>query len=164
VEEVFQRWGVIWEVAVGEQVLRTTAEHPFWVRGRGWTAASELRVGDELRSHDGQWLAVEDVRDTGREEAVYNGRVAEWHTYFVGCAAWGFSLWAHNSYAPVGRGPNGRPTFADDWETLLSQRYGAVNVQRVPQFRTVQDVLQNPAVLTGMTPAEVAARIGSTPG
>jgi len=74
VEEVFRRWGVIWEVAVGGRLLRTTAEHPFWVRGRGWTAASQLRVGDALRSHDGQWLAVEGVRDTGREEVVYNGR------------------------------------------------------------------------------------------
>jgi hypothetical protein len=41
------------------------------------------------------------VRGTGREEAVYNCRVAEWHTYFVGCAAWGFSLWAHNSCGPT---------------------------------------------------------------
>jgi hypothetical protein len=107
VEEVFQRrWGVIWEVAVGEQVLRTTAEHPFWVKGRGWTAASQLRVGDALRSHDGQWLAVEDVRDTGRAEAVYNGRVAEYHTYFVGDEQWGFSLWAHNSCGPGGATPN----------------------------------------------------------
>jgi hypothetical protein len=32
------------------------------------------------------------VRDTGREEVVYNGRVAEYHTYFVGCDEWGFSL------------------------------------------------------------------------
>jgi hypothetical protein len=54
--------------------------------------------------------------------------------------------------------------FADDWEVLLSQRYGAGNVQRVPQFSTVQDVLQTPVVLAGRTPAEVAARIGSTPG
>jgi RHS repeat-associated protein len=102
VEEVFGRCGVIWEVAVGGRVLRTTAEHPFWVRGRGWTAARQLRVGDALRSHDGQWLAVEDVRDTGREEVVYNGRVAEYHTYFVGDDEWGFSLWAHNSCGPGG--------------------------------------------------------------
>jgi hypothetical protein len=85
-------------VAVGGRVLRTTAEHLFWVRGRGWTAARQLRVGDELRSHDGRWLAVEGVRDTGREEVVYNCRVAEYHTYFVGCDEWGFSLWAHNQY------------------------------------------------------------------
>ncbi len=97
VEEVFRRWGVIWEVTVAGRVLRTTAEHPFWVRGKGWTAAKDLRAGDELRSHDRQWLAVEGVRDTGREEAVYNCRVAEYHTYFVGDAAWGWSVWAHNS-------------------------------------------------------------------
>ena len=27
---------------------------------------------------------------------VYNLRVADWHTYFVGCGEWGFSVWAHN--------------------------------------------------------------------
>jgi hypothetical protein len=42
--------------------------------------------------------AVEGVRDTGHEEVVYNCRVAEYHTYFVGDEGWGFSLWAHNSY------------------------------------------------------------------
>ena len=64
--------------------------------------AKELQAGDELRSHDGRWLAVEGARDTGREEAVYNCRVAEYHTYFVGDAAWGWSVWAHNSCAPKG--------------------------------------------------------------
>jgi hypothetical protein len=28
---------------------------------------------------------------------VYNLHVAQWHTYFVGCQEWGFSLWAHNN-------------------------------------------------------------------
>ena len=87
-----------------ERVLRTTAEHPFWVRGRGWTATRQLRGGDALRSHDGQWRAVESVRDTGREEVVYNCRVAEYHTYFVGDEQWGFSVWAHNSCGPTGAG------------------------------------------------------------
>jgi hypothetical protein len=30
---------------------------------------------------------------------VYNLRVAEYHTYFVGSRGWAFSLWAHNAYA-----------------------------------------------------------------
>jgi hypothetical protein len=30
-----------------------------------------------------------------------SGRVAEYHTYFVGDAEWGWSVWAHNSYAPL---------------------------------------------------------------
>jgi filamentous hemagglutinin len=29
---------------------------------------------------------------------VYNLRVAEYHTYFVGSLEWGFSVWAHNAY------------------------------------------------------------------
>jgi hypothetical protein len=82
-------------------------------------AAQALRAGDELRSHDGRWRARRRAGgDTGREEVVYNCRVAKYHTYFVGCAAWGFSLWAHNnscgpeggatSNAPVPRlGPRG---------------------------------------------------------
>ena len=43
-----------------------------------------------------RWVAVEPVEDTGDHETVYNVRVAEWHTYFVGTQEWGFALWAHN--------------------------------------------------------------------
>ena len=116
VEEVFRRWGVIWEVVVSGQVLRTTAEHPFWVRGRGWVAARELRVGDELRSHDGQWVAVEGVRNTGREEVVYNCRVAEYHTYFVGDESWPYSVWAHNAYDIIGRGERWHGRFPKEYK------------------------------------------------
>ena len=36
-------------------------------------------------------------------ETVYNFRVANCHTYFVGCAEWGFSVWAHNAEYGVRR-------------------------------------------------------------
>jgi hypothetical protein len=39
---------------------------------------------------------VSEVVDTGALETVYNLRVADFHTYFVGCDEWGFSVWAHN--------------------------------------------------------------------
>jgi hypothetical protein len=45
----------------------------------------------------GEWVAVEEVEDTGEWETVYNLRVADFHTYFVGCDEWGFSVWAHNA-------------------------------------------------------------------
>jgi hypothetical protein len=51
-----------------------------------------------VSSHDGQWTSVEEVRDTGKYEKVYNLRVADFHTYFVGDTSWGFSVWAHNAY------------------------------------------------------------------
>jgi RHS repeat-associated protein len=98
VEEVFVRVGQILHLHVGGQVIRTTAEHPFYAYNKGWKAAAELRVGDRLLSHDGQWLAVDDLLDTGEFETVYNLRIAEFRTYFVGSREWGSSVWAHNTY------------------------------------------------------------------
>jgi hypothetical protein len=99
VEEVFVRQGLIWHLHLGGQVIRTTAEHPFYREGDGWTACQELRVGDRLLTEDGTWVTVEDLLDTGEWETVYNLRVAEFHTYFVGCDEWGFAVWAHNADA-----------------------------------------------------------------
>ncbi len=97
VEEVFVRTARVWHLHVGNRVIKTTAEHPFWVRLKGWVSASMIQPGDELSSHDGQWVAVEEVYDTGEHETVYNLRVTDFHTYFVGGAEWGFSAWAHNA-------------------------------------------------------------------
>lgn len=80
-----------------KQIIRGTAEHPFYVYGKGWTPLGELQPGDWLRTDNG-WVEVNKVEDTGKEEVVYNLRVAEYHTYFVGAQHWGFGVWAHNSY------------------------------------------------------------------
>ncbi len=101
VEEVFVRLGRVLHLHVGGEVIRTTGEHPFWVAGKGWVAAAGLRTGDELVGHDGRRMAVEELYDTGAYETVYNLRIAEYHTYFVGCDEWGFSVWAHNSYTAL---------------------------------------------------------------
>jgi hypothetical protein len=42
------------------------------------------------------------VTATGEREAVYNLRVADHHTYFVGSRQWGFSAWVHNANANGG--------------------------------------------------------------
>ncbi|OWK41006.1 putative hemagglutinin-related protein [Fimbriiglobus ruber] len=101
VEEVFARYGLVWELRVGGQVIRTTAEHPFYAWGKGWTASNLLTVGDTVLTEDGRWVAVEVSRDTGETEPVYNFRVADYHTYFVGCQEWKFSVWSHNSRCAV---------------------------------------------------------------
>jgi hypothetical protein len=53
-------------------------------------------VGDKLRSHEGSEVSVTALRDTGEVLDVYNLRVSEDRTYFVGDPSWGFSVWAHN--------------------------------------------------------------------
>jgi hypothetical protein len=98
VEEVFVSEGLITHLHLPNGVvIRTTAEHPFFVAGRGWVACNQLRVGDLLLCEDGTWVPIEDLFDTGEYETVYNLRVKDFHTYFVGCDEWGFSVWAHNA-------------------------------------------------------------------
>lgn len=97
VEEVFVRMARIVRMRVNGHEIATTAEHPFWVKGKGWQMVSELRPGDLLSSHDGQWVPVESIQDRGEEATVYNLRIADYHSYFVGARDWGFSVWAHNA-------------------------------------------------------------------
>src|SRR5262249_25219522 len=59
VEQVFVRTGWIMNLRAGGQLIRTTAEHPFFVRGKGWLPGSDLQAGDLLSSHDGRWIPVE---------------------------------------------------------------------------------------------------------
>jgi hypothetical protein len=98
---VFRRSGLRWDLKLpGGIIIGTTAEHPFFAKGKGWTAAHELKPGDQIRLMEPGWVTVEEVEDTGRIETVYNLEVEDDHTYFVG-QGWGWSVWAHNAdYSP----------------------------------------------------------------
>jgi Pretoxin HINT domain len=98
VEARFERTGCILHLHAGGEVIRTTPEHPFYVEDQGWTAAGSLKPGDRLATLSGEWAAVEEVFDTELYEEVYNLRVEEHHTYFVGDENWGWAAWAHNAY------------------------------------------------------------------
>ena len=97
IEECFVAEAGLWHVHVGGEVIRTTDEHPFYVVGKGWVATNELESGDALIGRDGTLTPIEEVYETGEVETVYNFRVAEHHTYYVGSEAWGFDVWAHNA-------------------------------------------------------------------
>ncbi len=98
VEEVFTRLASVWELLIGGRVIGTSGEHPFYAWESGWVAVRELKAGDTLLCEDGVWRCVDGVRDTGEWQTVYNLRVADYHTYFVGTEEWGFSVWSHNAY------------------------------------------------------------------
>lgn len=134
IEEVFHSHAPVWHLHAGGRVIRTTAEHPFYVKGKGWVQAQELQAADLLVGRDGGETAVEEVFDTGVWEDVYNFRVAEHHTYFVGEAAWGFSVWAHNTctigaYGRLRRDPD-RPAGAQvnhvNQDAAYGDRRGAI--------------------------------------
>ena len=113
VERVFKLTGLVAELRVGGRVIETTAEHPFYVQDQGWKKTCELEPGDQLVGHHGTLTPVEEITLTERTSAVYNLRVADDHTYFVGDASWGFSVWAHNTYSAK-RMPDGTWGVWDD--------------------------------------------------
>jgi hypothetical protein len=67
---------------VGEQVIETTDNHPFWVEGKGWVFADELQVGDKLQKADGSNLTIEKVEFVKLDVpvTVYNFTVVDFHT------------------------------------------------------------------------------------
>ncbi|HEX4611864.1 MAG TPA: polymorphic toxin-type HINT domain-containing protein [Urbifossiella sp.] len=97
VEDVFVRESLLWLIRVGGVTIRTTAEHPFWVVGRGWLTAHELMAGDRFVGLDGKEVVVAETQDTGEYITVHNFQVADYHTYFIGSDEWAFSVWAHNA-------------------------------------------------------------------
>jgi hypothetical protein len=66
-------------------VMRTTADHPVYVEGKGWIWAENLAIGDRLRRADGGTatvLAIERI-ELDELQPVYNFTVKGPHTYFV---------------------------------------------------------------------------------
>ncbi len=77
----------------GTDTVGTTAEHPFWVQGRGWVEARSLSAGNLLISSIGVRTIVLSVRDAQYRTAVFNIEVEALHTYFAG----NHGVWVHNA-------------------------------------------------------------------
>ena len=65
--------------------IDTTVRHPFYVVDYGFKYASELRIGDRVKSVDGDIYEVSkvDIEKLSEPIKVYNFEVEDWHTYFV---------------------------------------------------------------------------------
>lgn len=61
-----------------------TPEHPFYVEGKGWTAAAALEPGAALATPGTRDAQVESITELARAVTVYNLEVEDLHTYFVG--------------------------------------------------------------------------------
>ncbi|WP_232436834.1 polymorphic toxin-type HINT domain-containing protein [Paenibacillus senegalimassiliensis] len=85
---------IIYELAVGDQIIETTDNHPFWVEGKGWVLAADLQVGDELQQNNGNTLTIDNINIVKHDEMVkvYNFTVADFHTYYVSS----LGIWVHN--------------------------------------------------------------------
>jgi hypothetical protein len=70
-------------LTVDGHVIETTADHPFWVDGIGFTPAGNLVPGDMLRGLSGAARVVDSVSRLQGEFSVHNFEVESVHSYFV---------------------------------------------------------------------------------
>jgi hypothetical protein len=73
--------GPLIELHIADQLIRCAKGHPFWVSGKGWQMAKELKAGQWLHTANGA-VQIDSVEPS--DEAVcYNLVVADFHDYFV---------------------------------------------------------------------------------
>ncbi len=154
VEELFTRTSPIIELEISGQKIGTTDEHPFYVPAReAFVPARKLQAGDQLISYDGQLLRIDAIHSTLQIATVYNLRVADYHTYFVGCDEWGWSVWAHNqcTYKDVLKAVK---------EEAPATRLGKTNAQKIARAINRGDTAAAEALLKGNVKGVGAVRAG----
>ena len=72
-------------LTIGGEVITTTHEHPFYILGKGFVNAGQLRLSDVLVDNKWNHLKIEDISIESTEEptTVYNFKVEDNHTYYV---------------------------------------------------------------------------------
>ena len=65
--------------------IDTTEKHPFYVVDYGFKYASELKIGDEIKSLSGDIYSISEVSVDRLKVPihVYNFEIEDWHTYYV---------------------------------------------------------------------------------
>ncbi|MFE9404826.1 polymorphic toxin-type HINT domain-containing protein [Streptomyces sp. NPDC006530] len=65
--------------------VTATDGHPFWVADKHrWLEAKAIKVGDRLRTDNGELREVVNTRAWSETRTVHNLTVADFHTYYVG--------------------------------------------------------------------------------
>jgi len=147
------------------EVIYTTAEHPFYVKGRGWTKARDLQHGDSPRTHDGSWSKIRSAAQTGRCEPVFNLHVCASHTYFVSMPGGITSVLVHNVSGFVAAGQKKVYTPNPMADTLILGTAGtaAQSNRAAPlQGRTILDAFMDaPGAPIVLNPVVKATAIGA---
>jgi hypothetical protein len=71
-------------IDMGDEAIVATGIHRFWIPGRGWALARDLKPGDPVRVVGGTRTLSSVQPD--QPQPVFNLEVAEGHTFFVGKA------------------------------------------------------------------------------
>lgn len=74
-------------LTVNGETIVSTHDHPYYVKNKGFVGAENLWIGAELVDNEGKTILVENIfHEVLQDETrpVYNFKVEENHTYFVG--------------------------------------------------------------------------------
>jgi hypothetical protein len=63
--------------------VTSTSEHPFWVQGKGWTAAADLSAGSVLTTPNNKTVTVHGVSLRDTKCGTWNLTVTDSHSFFV---------------------------------------------------------------------------------
>ncbi|MBQ3420653.1 MAG: hypothetical protein IJH34_03090, partial [Romboutsia sp.] len=103
-------------------VIKTTLKHQFWVVGKGWIKACELKAGYNLELYSGKTCEIMslNIQIMNKLINVYNFEVEEWHTYYVSNQ----NILVHNicsEYVP--RNPKWKAAGTDMWTWAKENGY-----------------------------------------
>lgn len=73
----------IYRLTTGDEIIQVTAEHPFYVEGKGWTTVKELKVGDRLKTSSQKVRVIKSKEQLFTRVTVYNIEVDGNHNYFI---------------------------------------------------------------------------------
>ena len=73
----------VYVVGTPQGEVKTTGDHPFWVKGRGWVRAENLHLGDELIQPNNTSVHITSVGYNGEVTTVYNITTAKNHDFYV---------------------------------------------------------------------------------
>lgn len=74
---------VVLDIALGNATITCSPAHPFWIPGKGWMPAGELRVGERVSSRHSVELSIESIASRVGSFVVYNISVDALQTYHV---------------------------------------------------------------------------------
>ena len=123
----------------GEEII-STFDHPFYVKDKGFVSAEMLWIGAELINNNGDILFVEKIyREVldNQTRTVYNFKVDEYHTYFVGNKF----IFVHNADYSEKLIPNKKEGLRreKEAETKLNQKYPESEGYKVESEKYLRD-------------------------
>ncbi|HEX7863031.1 MAG TPA: FG-GAP-like repeat-containing protein [Verrucomicrobiae bacterium] len=63
--------------------VRATREHRFWIDGKGWIAASDLKAGDYLSNSEGERVRIRRISEHRKKEPVYTFSVTGDNVFYA---------------------------------------------------------------------------------